>query len=212
MRLLRRILCWTLSLTILLNGCSTLHLPDYEAQPINNYSNFQVKDGLTVAIHPLTGKEEVLKYFGTDLLSSNILPVFVIAENRSSSSSFILSKERSTMKAGQLEVDFGTDSSKAASESGGETVQMVGVLLISLPLLFVGAKMISNATVIKHNFVVNELQMKTLSPGKVTHGFVYFQLPEERLVLDQWVIHLEALDLRSKDIKYFDIEFEWERR
>ena len=91
-----------LSFTILFQGCASLHLPEYKPQTIDRYPHAQVKDGLAIAANPLIDKEEVVKYFGADLLSLDVLPVLVVAENRSLSSSFVLSKEQFSLKGGKL--------------------------------------------------------------------------------------------------------------
>lgn len=206
-----KIIVWTLLFTIIMNGCSTMRLPDYQSQPFNQYQHSQVKDGLAVAIHPIANKEESKKYFGTDLLSKNILAVHVVAKNRSSSSSFILSKDRFSMGIGRSEKSSASGRNKIGSETGGQIMAIAGAALISLPLLFVGAKMISDATVIKHNFAVKELQKKTLSPGETVEGFVYFQLPEKKDIPNQLTFHLEAQDLRSKVIKNFDYTYNFKK-
>lgn len=206
-----RLLGWVVALSILLNGCATLHLPKYEPQSFDHYLCSQVKDGLAVAIHPLTDRREIRKYFGIDLLSAHILAVFVVAENRSSSLSFILSKDQFSLGAKQIETGFTSGFDQLTSESGSDAVSILGAIFIAPALILFGAKMDSDAAEINYNFAVKELQTKTLSPKEVTHGFVYFRLPDEYNVNDQWTVHLEAFDLRNKDSKSFNIPFEWER-
>lgn len=206
-----KIIVWTVLSIFIMNGCSTMHLPDYQSQPFSQYQHSQVKDGLAVAIHPLTTKEENKKYFGTDLLSANILAVLVVAKNRSSSSSFILLKDRFSMGIGQSEKNSVSGRNKISSETGGQVMAIAGATLISFPLLFIGAKMISDASVIKHNFAVKELQKKTISPGETVEGFVYFPLPEKEDIPGQLAFHLKAQDLKSKGIKKFDYTYNFRK-
>ncbi|MFO0795298.1 MAG: hypothetical protein U0586_14705 [Candidatus Brocadiaceae bacterium] len=103
-----------LSLTVLFNGCTTMRLPEHEGIPINQSKNSQMKDGLTVAIEPFTDEHEIKKYFSANLLNANILPVFVTAENRSTTSSFIVSKEQfsidgSNHSSASVEFTYGTN-------------------------------------------------------------------------------------------------------
>ncbi len=200
-----------LSIMIVLHACTTLQLPEYQAKPLARYPSSLSKDGLSVAIHPLTDGEENEKYFGTDLVSNGILLVFVIARNEGSSS-FILKKDQFSLGNIDRLTESTSDRERFGSESGGKGVLLVGALLISLPLQFLGGKMISNATIIKQNFLVKELQTETLSPGKTTQGFVYFRLPEERVSQNQWHIHLEAVDLKTKETEPFNLSFQWDRR
>ena len=86
-----------LGLLLLLSGfsaaCSNPRLPDYVASSSREYVHKSTLNDLTVAIHPLVSQTEVEKYFGTNLLARDILPVLVVAENRHTSSSFIVRKQ-----------------------------------------------------------------------------------------------------------------------
>jgi len=214
MRLSRYMFARLLAVMILLEGCATTKLPEPETRPLNSYPYSQVKDGLAVAIQPLTNGQESEKYFGTNLLSNGILAVFVAAENHGSPSSFMLSKERFMLRAGQTEA-YGVSGRGQIEPGAGTAVAAVGnvgivvVPVLALPILIVGSNMLSNEEVIKHNFTVKELQAKTISDGEETHGFVYFQLLQGHAGPGQWTIHVEAVDLKSKDVKSFDFAFDW---
>jgi hypothetical protein len=188
-----------------------MQLPDYQSQPFNQYQHSQVNDGLAVAIHPIANKEESKKYFGVDLLSNNVLAVHVVAENRSSSSSFILSKDQFSMRIGRSEKISASSPNKVGSGAGAKRMHIAGAALGSLPLLMVGGKMSSNASIIKHNFAVKELQKQILSPGETVEGFVYFQLPEKGDIQNQLTFHLEAQDLRNKVKKNFDYNYNYRK-
>ncbi len=216
-RPLHRTLGWLLSATVALNGCSTMKLPEHPVQPANYSPYSQIKDGLAVAIEPLTSSQESEKYFGTDLLSAGILAVFVTAENRGAPSSFLVTKEQFSLREGQAEVHEASRRDQLGSEAAGQTINTVGALglvivpILALPLVFVGSKMTSDATVVKQNFAVKELQAKTLSSGEEIHGFVYFQLLPGHTGPGQWTVHLEAQDLNTKEVKSFDFTFEWRK-
>ena len=210
----RCVLGWLLVAVLLSEGCSTKKLPEHPTQPLSSYPYSEVKDGLAVAIQPLTNPQESEKYFGTDLLSSGIFAVFVSAENRGSPSTFILLKERFVLRAGQT--DAHDVSGRGQIEPGAGTaavaVTSVGFVVapvLMFPALFVATKMLSNEEVVKHNFTVKELQAKTLSAGEETHGYVYFQLPQGHAGPGQWSVHLEAQDLSTKETKSFDFAFDW---
>ncbi|GEM_PF-4291467 len=87
------LLCTLLSLAFF-TGCATMRLPDYEASSSSSYKHVNTQNKLSLAINPLTDKQEIEKYFGMDLLSANTLPILVIAENNNPVSSFIISKDR----------------------------------------------------------------------------------------------------------------------
>lgn len=88
----------------------------------------------------------------------------------------------------------------------------VGPLIVGIPVAVVGHKMITDAEMIQHNFKIKELKKQTISPGKSTHGFVYFQLLEEKEDHpEKCEVHIEVLELGTKQMKNFDIVFEWVR-
>jgi len=207
----RKMLVCVLSLVLVFNGCATMRLPEHEAQSFDQYKHAQVKSELAVAIQPLTDEKDIKEYFGTNLMSMNVLPIFITAENRNSSSSFILSKDRFSLGSAQS-AHNNLGQAGSGRESAGQSVAVVGAVLISLPMLFAGMKMVSDSTVIKHNLKVKELQTNTLSPGEKIQGFAYFQLPDKKTRPNQWNLHLEALDTRSKKTEGFDFTFALEGR
>ena len=154
-------------------------------------------------------KKEIEKYFGTDLLSANILPVFVFAKNQSNDSSFLVTKEQFRLYKILPNIKGGSGQAKLKDSSAGGVVQIAGGVLFT-PLLFVGIKMESDYGMIKHNFGVKELKSHTISPGKSTHGFVYFQLPKDKKQqTDSWAVHFKAQNLRKKTMTNFKIPFSW---
>ena len=207
----RTIIIPALFLMLLLPSCTTLELPDYPAQSFDRFPLSLTKAGLTVAVQPLTDVEEQNKYFGTDLVSNGILPVFVVAHNQSSFS-FLLQKDSFSLGSKKPLADSTSDREKFGSETGAKTVGLIGAVLIALPLQFLAGKMGSDATVIKQNFLIKELQTKTLSSGKTAQGFVYFKLHNEPIAQDQWHIHLKSSELQSKQTHTFDYSFQWDRR
>ena len=203
-----------LLLIILLNGCTRLHLTEYEAQPFDYYAYSQVKDGLAVAINPFTDEKKVIKSFGADLLSVDIFPVFVVVENRTSSSSFILSREGFSVRGtgvrprddlGRFDLIFDLiDDLKDWPRS----VTFMPIPRNHEALIPATIKSKADIRMIQQNFVTKELQSKELPPGNVTNGFVYFHAPIQYYVSDRWIIHLEITDMRSKESIIFDIPFE----
>jgi len=190
-------------------GCS-VRLSEYVAQPFAYYPCSDVKKALAIAIQPLTGKKECKKYFGTNLLAMNILPVFVIVENRSHSSSLILSQDLISLTGATGNHD-GPVCPKIDT-SADTAVGLAGALLIAPPLMLMGAAMVSNSAEIRHNLQIKQLRTVTLSPGNVAQGFVYFSLPEGSIDLCEWTVNIEVLELDSNNIENFHVPFTWNRR
>ncbi len=167
--------CFVSIFTLLLFGCSVPNLPKYELNPSNYKLNSIVKDGLSVSIKPLTDKTEIKKYFGTDLLSKKTLPVFVISVNSTTSSSFILFKDKISLR--RKDAHQTDDPELSKGRSAGETalaVVGVGVICIASPainLIGLGfAPAIAQSNEIEHNILSKELQTKTLSPENKIQG------------------------------------------
>ena len=76
--------------------------------------------------------------------------------------------------------------------------------MISLPFL---AGVVSGSNEIEHNILSKELQSDTISPGKNTSGFIYFQLASKEAFQDNYFVNIKALITKSKDLKNFNFEF-----
>lgn len=186
-------------------GCYTMQLPDYEARSSSSYKHVRTQNKLTLAINPLTDKQEIENYFGMDLLSANIFPVLVVAENNNPVSSFITSKDRVFLRNKNEQGDSKrADLKGASSASSGEALAIVGAVAVAPVLMFAGGKMISDSEVIKHNLAVKELQIRTISPGKSIQGFVYFQVPKEAQPLRDWTIIVEAVEIDTNTVNTFE--------
>lgn len=190
-----------------------MEIPVYPSRPAQSYTHHKTKDGLTVAIHKLTDKKEMREYFGVNMDSAKILAVFVKAENNNPDSSFLILKDK--VKVGQTKTVVGRE---IASESAGNAVATIGAVALviipvaALPVLFSGMKMVSNASAIKHNFAVKELQTRTISPGKSVEGFIYFQIPDDLDKSMEWAVNVEAMKLKTKEEVsfYFPIDIKGE--
>lgn len=174
-----RILAGVSALSVLAIGCATMELPDYKAGKIEDYANSQIKNDLAVAVHPILEKSESKKYFGTSLLEANILAFLVVAENRGSKQTFLISKENFRLGKREIFTDKAARDERVGSVDTAKPFAVVGTVIpIASPLIIIAAKIFSDATVIKHNMAVKELTRKTISPGGRAEGFVYFALPE----------------------------------
>lgn len=199
----------TILLTLVLTNCATMAIPDYPKTPVDTYKNMTIKENLHLSAQAMTDKADLKKYFGTDLSAHNIVPIHLIAENKSHSSSFIVAKDRMSFKHRSQTDTLATGGRVDGKSPGGEALAIGGgVSLIVVPvltpvLLFSGFKAISNAAVVKHNFAAKELQARTISPGKSINGFVYFSFPEDYGSLKNWQLFVQVTNLTSKGTQEF---------
>jgi hypothetical protein len=205
---------WRASLSLLLMicigsyGCAPMQIPDYPKITAGSFRNATTKQDLSIAVRAMTDKKELEQYFGTDLSALKVLPVYVVAENRSLSTSFLLSKDNISLehKVARDRIRQGSDS-VAGESRGGTAVAVVGVATLSPLLLLAGAKAISDATVVKQNLASKALETRTVSPGKSVDGFVYFTLPDGKVPLLDWSISLHVKELGDSVHQFvFDLE------
>ncbi len=200
----RLMLVYLLSLMLILNGCTTLILEPYVGKRADQYKNYKIKNGLALATKPVIDSTESEKYFGVDLLSRKILPVFIVVENKSVSSSFTILKKSIKLIDENTLFNHAADNDAGKEKAeGGAAVALTGAVLIALPLLFAGMKMVSDATVIKHSISSQEFQIRTLSPGEKASGFLYFQIPDIKDNVNL-ILKMDAINPMTQDIVAFN--------
>jgi len=179
-------------------GCSTVLTPPYQPQA-GTVTHVSEIDGLRLTAIPLT-KEEVAQSFGRDLLEEEILPVFLIAENRTAASSFSVTPERASLGDFSVGGDLLPSYSRFARLGGAGAAGLtplllagpigLGVLIVTAPVLYTaGSKASSDASQVRYNFVKSRLGARTLVPNERVEGFLYFALPEDA---SSWLLRVEV--------------------
>lgn len=184
-------------------GCATMDVTELKTQSAASYANTAEKNGVKIAVHPVTGKE-MKDTFRTDLLSKGVLPILVVAENHSASSSYILAKDRVFVLSGTATNI--SQQTKVASESGGVAAGVAGAALLSPALLLAGLKMASDATVIQHNLGDKELYSRTLGPGQKAQGFIYYNFPKGAKLEDSYRVLVDLKDAATSESTPFDFK------
>lgn len=160
----------------LLPGCMTMDVPPDKIKPLSAYPVKLEQQGLTIAVNALNRKE-IDEVFGTDLLDDGILPVLVVAENRSPSTSFVLPKNKVAVADAKAVPSGKVEGVGQTKEAVGGTISAAGVILMS-PLALLGTKLSSDAGVVMHGLGLKEFQSHTVDPGQTVHGYVYFPYPK----------------------------------
>lgn len=172
-------------LLFLAPGCATMRVTPLTTGAADSYTQHDAKDGVVVGIHPMTAKGEIKETFKMDLLDKGLLPILVVAENKSASASFIIAKEKIAVLSGATGATNTSQRKEVTSGSAGTALGITGAVLVgagsvaAAPMLFVGLKMASDADVIQHNLADKEFYSRTLGPGEKAQGFVYFQFPKD---------------------------------
>lgn len=198
-----------ITLPILTMSCTFTKYPDYKVPPLAQHYLAQNKENLFVAIEPFYDKGKTKDYFGVDLLSHNILPIFVAVENHNSSSSFMLLKEKFSISKPDNRKHTDTSGSQSISSAYSSTVKTGNVLvssgLIVAPLILigVGSKMQADGSAVKYNLITKELQSESIPPNKSQQGFVYFQLKNSEDIEAISIFELKALNLKTGEVVTF---------
>ena len=77
---------------VLATAC-TVAVPELKVRPASSYANTADKDGLRIAVHPITDNGEMEDAFQVNLLEKGLLPVLLVVETHSTTTSFIVARE-----------------------------------------------------------------------------------------------------------------------
>ena len=201
MRSLGLVLCSIL----LLSDVARAQFPEYPVLSASQYSSCQTKNGIRVAIEPLGEKEKQKKHFGTSFDSQGLLPVLVVLENDSMSSSLLLQRDLVTYRS---EDDLTKDYSGGATAVRSKSGEVIAVAGAGGVLMFIGLKMIAGASKVKQNILVKELRSQTIAPGKAGSGFLYLPVgkPGTRKRKGKLTIPLSFDDRQEALVFTFDVE------
>ena len=127
---------------LLLAGCATMPSPpQYEA---THYSMHQESKGFKVSVEPFSDKENVKKYFGVDLISRGIFPLYVRIVNGTESTSILVGENTFLLKI-RTNIKSKSQSHELVDTSNAVGIQMAGAILISTPLSLIGTKLETDA-------------------------------------------------------------------
>lgn len=158
---------------VVLGACtSTKVIVSCPVQPVGQYKYSVEDNGIAIALRPFYRTEETIKYFGDDFYEARIIALQVIAENKSDSKSFLISKEHFSLNFPTGKAD------PVLKKDTGELWMLAPLLPIFTPFALSSHQAASDSQMVKHNFDVRKLQLHTLSPGDIIDGFIYVGVPK----------------------------------
>jgi hypothetical protein len=91
-------------------------------------------------------------------------------------------------------------------------VGLAGAAALSLPAMFIGLKMIANASEVKQNILVKELRSQTIAPGKRGSGFLYLPVGKSGSQKRKVTLTIPlSVDDKQEDLVFtFDLEVPWD--
>lgn len=155
------------------------------------YGNQAIKSELSIAVKPMTDKDEQDTYFGVVLTDAGILPVYVVAENRNASHRFMLRDDhillRNKITNDTYPKPFLTDAADDSHLEGTKnTALIVGNILLSAPFLFASLGLARHSEKVKSiqdNMFDKTIFTQTILPGKTASGFAYFKIADGKIDL-----------------------------
>lgn len=204
----RATVCATMS--VLLPACTTVRLSEPQQAAPSAHAATTDQSGLVLTADPWLDRARTEEYFGIDAAAVGLVIVRLKATNQSSPDTFLLHKDNFRLALAGADLET-SDSVKHRSKTG-DAANLTGALLLvtgpaillSLPLMFGGAKMASNASRVQHNFVERELGNQTLSPGQVAEGFIYFKLPDNQKPGSGFRFVVNLLNTRTQETLRFE--------
>lgn len=207
-----KILSICLAITTITVGC-TLKVHEVDIQSVSFYKFTGESAGLKVSADLFTDKVELSKFFGVDLISKGILPVFIILENQTSEDGFLLIKERCKLMLKtsnpENEKDYVYHNVQPSQPMLNYT-SLNGIypfLLVLSPIsptiLLVGVYASiyqENIDIVVRNLEEKYLTDKIVYPGSSHHGFIYFKIDKKEYIANIVGISLEAQNIRTKEI------------
>jgi hypothetical protein len=162
---------------------------------------------------PFMDKERAEKYFKFDPVGRGVAIIELRAENTNTNANWLLTEENMVLTDGSGTAlmnahDQGVKSDFAAANSVG----MAGAVLISLPMMFAGGKLTSDAMIVQKNFVDNEWHNQTLSPGQSAQGFIYFNLGWKTNRLDTMCLKINCINTYEQSTNIITLPLAYETK
>jgi hypothetical protein len=193
-------------------GCGTMKIPQYIGGPGPGAQTREAQ-GLAVTADPFVDRERAETYFKVNPEGKGVGIVYLRAENRGTNAAWLVTEENMrlvdrTGGVGMNAQDQGVKGDYAA----GNAVAMAGATLISLPLLFAGGKLTSDAMVVEKNFVDKEWRNQTLSPGQSAEGFIYFNFGQKTNWVDGTSLRIDSLNTRNQQTNTIILPLSYETK
>jgi hypothetical protein len=161
---------------LLLTGCQSYTPPPAPVSTAKSQiqpANWIVSNGLTAAAEPITRAAKQLETFGEDMTGANILPVYVVAENRSQNPMIVRGSDMQLILPDGKIANAASLSTVASAVAGpgdirgsGYTFGLIGVLVSNAQSKNHAARVADYSKIAFHE--------KQLEPNEKISGVVFF--------------------------------------
>jgi hypothetical protein len=170
--------------------CLAASFPEYTVKSANEYANMVTKSGIAVGAIPMEDPQDQTKYFGINLRSKRLVPIFLVIENQTAADSYFFRKDKLSYSS------EGRSASTLSSSSASSKIEKALAVGSYAPYYGIVAMAIaSKSKELRQNLLKRELQTTTLSLHASTHGFVF--IPAHWKHSSRETIHLVIRFARS---------------
>ena len=201
-------------LALISGGCATLKIPDIPALSLSECRFRQEYRGLSICIDLYYDEQRVTQYFGKDLMSKGILPVFVVIQNKDSQPIVVRRTmfsliDRIDNPVQQLLPSMARNPISLAATEGRQGAAIssgIGVLFAPIGLILLGPAMIGlqNQAVqleeIGRNIQRKALPERILYPSELCQGFLYFNLKEREAIADVKAFDFHIINTYDQEV------------
>jgi len=195
-------------LGLLCTACGTTTLaPELPVESVEKYAYHQEQEGFTLCLKPLSDPAQLDEYFGDNLIKKGLLPVFVVAQNRNSMETYLVSPDSVSANlstdqdtgstGGSALVISSVEARKAAHEQDYSGVRLAIIVPVLLPVAFVDWGPTEHSKSVQHNIISKAFRKKVLSPGQSCAGCIYLKLPPGNAYDDTVTIILDIEKLKG---------------
>ncbi len=221
-----------LLISSLLAACSTSPPCTIDSQLAHQTGYEQVKDKLIIYVRPLEDKREVIKYFGANLLTKQILPVFILVENKNTSRYFLVETagpeardSKSEKERRQGKPDLQRPSCISSKDAKGIVYEShgAGFIMATGPVIWLAVFPLAvmsdfnygptdSAKSLQQALILQSFRKQTLTPGRKEQGFLYYHLPPENSSSKPVGISIKATDVETREVMYFRFKIQLKSR
>ena len=208
-------------------GCAhSIQFPYPELK--NESDRYQsISSGLRISVDPFTQDEKLDKFFGCDLLSRGVLPVFLVINNLDAEDGYVLINENTrlitkydsndinTMPSDGQPIDDNRSTIKTTNSSIGLLwlIPIIGPLIFvgTLPFMMVGGQKVKNEDNIRYNITKKQISERIIYKGDTHSGFIYFKVVGKEAYNKIVGIKLIMKNKRTDDVINFTININLEQ-
>jgi hypothetical protein len=154
-------------------------LPEYPGPPEGQRISLD-DGGLVLATYAMTEPQEQAQYFGGDLTSRGVVPVWLSISNGTADQTFVVDADEIVVQTAGGGVGERKGADKVSGAGGDLAVGQVAMLgsFYALPLIVIADGALVQANEMKRSLIEKAFYSHTLHPGQSGAGFIFLRAPK----------------------------------